>query len=70
MISLSLVAAVDTSERFRAQQLHTYSLPKSQTYNGFGMAFHTEAIQPTLPEHLLVYPLVEVEPGWLWWWWR
>jgi hypothetical protein len=55
-----LVQAIERNPQLRAQ-LKTYSLPKSPTYYGYGIAFHTEAIQPTLPEHKLVYPFIEIE---------
>jgi hypothetical protein len=45
------------------EQLRTYSLYKSEHFFGYGIAFHTESIQPTLVEHKLVYPLIEIEPN-------
>ena len=57
-----LIVAIDQNPQLRAR-LQTYSLPKSQTYYGFGIAFHTEAIQPSLLEHKLVYPFIEIEPN-------
>ena len=45
------------------EKLRTYSLYKSEHFNGYGINIHTESIQPTLDEHKLVYPLVEIEPN-------
>ena len=54
-----LVEAVHNQEL--SEKLRTYSLYKNQHFFGYGIAFHTENIQPTLAEHKLVYPLVEIE---------
>lgn len=43
------------------QQMHTYNLYKSQHFFGYGIAFHTEDISISKPEHKLVYPLIEIE---------
>ena len=57
-----LVQAMERNQLFR-DQLRTYTLPKSPTYYGYGIAFHTEAIQPSAHEHKLVYPFIEIEPA-------
>lgn len=44
------------------EYVRTYSLRKKEDFFGYGLAFHTEKIIPTLPEHKLVFPLVEAEP--------
>jgi membrane-associated protease RseP (regulator of RpoE activity) len=55
-----LVLAIENNPEFR-NRLRTYSLHKSQVFYGYGIAFHTEAIQPSLNEHKLVYPFIEIE---------
>ena len=57
----SLVDAINTNPELRSQ-LRTVDLYKSESYFGYGIAFHTEAIPPTKPSHKLVYPYIEVEP--------
>jgi membrane-associated protease RseP (regulator of RpoE activity) len=57
-----LVQAMERNQLFR-DQLRTYTLPKSPTYYGYGIAFHTEAIQPSAHKHKLVYPFIEIEPA-------
>ena len=57
----SLVYAVHVAKL--SEQLRTYSLYKSNHFFGYGIAFHTESIQPTLDSHKLVYPLIEIEPN-------
>ena len=44
-------------------RLRTYSLHKSQSFFGYGIAFHTESIPATQPTHKLVYPLIEIDPN-------
>jgi hypothetical protein len=46
-----------------SEELRTFSLYKKDGYTGYGIAFHTESIQPTKPNHKLVYPLIEIEPN-------
>ena len=57
----NLVKAVHLQSLLK--QLRTCSLYKREHFFGYGIAFHTESIQPTLDEHKLVYPLVEIEPN-------
>lgn len=57
-----LIEAMEKNHDFR-ESLATYRLVKSQNYYGYGIAFHTEAIQPSMDKHRLVYPFVEIEPG-------
>lgn len=45
------------------EHIKTYSLRKIDDFFGYGLAFHTEKIMPSLPEHKLVYPFVEAESG-------
>ena len=54
-----LVLAMDNPEL--NDKLRTYSLYKSPHFFGYGIAFHTERIQPSLASHKLVYPLIEIE---------
>lgn len=55
-----LIIAMNNPEL--SDKLRTYSLYKSPSFFGYGIAFHTESIQPSLPSHKLVYPLIEIEP--------
>jgi hypothetical protein len=55
-----LVAAF---EQGNSSYLHTYKLHKSTGYMGYGLSIYTEDVQPSLPEHYLVYPFLEVKTG-------
>jgi membrane-associated protease RseP (regulator of RpoE activity) len=57
----ALVIAVENSEL--NSKLRTYSLYKNPQVFGYGIAFHTEPIQPSEPSHRLVYPKIEIEQG-------
>ncbi len=54
-----LVHALDNPEMNK--EIHTYNLYKDQDFFGYGIAFHTEDISISKPEHKLVYPLIEIE---------
>ena len=54
-----LAVAVENPEL--AKEMRTYNLYKSQHFFGYGIAFHTEDISISKPEHKLVYPLIEIE---------
>ncbi len=54
-----LVNAIENPEFNK--QVHTYNLYKEQDFFGYGIAFHTEDISISKPEHRLVYPLIEIE---------
>ena len=43
------------------EELRTFSLYKKDQFRGYGIAFHTESINPSKPNHKLVYPLIEIE---------
>lgn len=43
--------------------MKTFSLRKIEEFFGYGIAFHTEKINSSQPEHKIVYPLIEAESG-------
>ena len=56
-----LIAAIDQNRHFR-ERLKTYRFRKSREFHGLRIVFHSEVIKQSLPEHRLVYPVIEVEP--------
>lgn len=44
------------------KNLETHRIYNRDSFFGYGMSFHQEPISPSLPNHKLVYPRIEIEP--------
>ncbi len=55
-----LVQTFDTNPAM-AEKAKTCKLYNSEHFFGYGIAFHTEDISISKPDHKLVYPLIEIE---------